>query len=202
MVRKVITALMIICTLSPSFSQDKVVKRLPEIKKKKVDQYHNYAEYQTGFFCAAELAGGYSCRLEKSNFGFLELDAVGGYRFNEYLNVGAGIGARYYFANNLIRYSTAKWAGPMFIDVRGQFIPHQFRNYVPYYSFDIGATIRDGFMLRPTLGLRIGEPRSAFLIGISYTGQNLTSFQCDELGKKMKKNRFVSFITLKVGYQF
>lgn len=202
MVRKVITALLIIFALSPGFSQNNVVKRLPAIKEEKVGQYHNYAENQTGFFCAAELIGGYSCRLEKSNFGFLELDAVGGYRFNEYLNVGAGMGARYYFANNLIRHTTAKWAGPMFIDVRGQFIPHQFRNYVPYYSFDIGGTIRDGFMIRPTLGLRIGEPRSAFLVGISYTGQDLTSFRWDDLGQKTKKNRFVSFITLKVGYQF
>lgn len=202
MVRKIVTAFFIMFTLSPIFSQENIVRRLPEITEKKVEQYHNYAENQTGFFCAAELAGGYSCRLEKSNFGFLELDAVGGYRFNEYLNVGAGMGARYYFANNLIRYSTAKWAGPMFIDVRGQFIPHQFRNFVPYYSFDIGGTIRDGFMLRPTLGLRIGEPRSAFIVGISYTGQDLTSFRRDELGQKMKTNKFVSFITLKVGYQF
>lgn len=202
MVRKLITALLTILVISPAFSQENTVRRLPEIKGENAKPYQVYTEYKTGFFCAAELAGAYSCRLEKSNFGFLELDAIGGYRFNEYLNVGAGMGARYYFANNRIRYSRAKWGGPIFIDVRGQLIPHLYRNYVPYYSFDIGGTIRDGFMLRPTLGLRIGEVRSAFLIGIAYTGQSLTSFSWNDMGQKLKKNRFVSFITLKVGYQF
>lgn len=202
MVRKLTTIIALIGIIIPALSQENKVKRLPEINPNKSEENRIYTENQTGFFCAGEFVGAYSCRLENSNFGFLELDAIGGYRFNEYLNVGAGVGARYYFANNNVRYSSAKWAGPLFIDIRGQFIPHLYRNYVPYYSFDIGGTIRDGFMLRPTLGLRIGEPRSAFLIGIAYTGQNLTSYKWGEAGQKKKKDRFVSFITLKVGYQF
>lgn len=201
MVKKMFLGILVSLFVFPAFAQENRVKRLPEIAQPTSEDYHVYREKNTGFFAAAELVGGYSCRLFNSNFGFLELDAIGGYRFNEYLHVGAGLGARYYFDNNKARYTTSKWAGPIFLDVRGQFIPSLHRNVVPYYSFDIGGTIRDGFMIRPTLGLRIGENRSAFLVGIAYTGQDMTTPWYRE-GERVKRGRFVSFVNLKIGYQF
>ena len=101
-------------------------------------------------------------RLFNSNFGYTEIDAVAGYRFNEYVRVGLGLGARYYFDNNKVRSTLSEWAFPIFLNVRGNFIPTRYRDVVPYYSFDIGVTVRDGFMLRPTVGLRVGRERSAW----------------------------------------
>lgn len=203
MVRKVFLALVAVLAVLPAFGQNNVVRRYPKVNpaSSPVNKYQEYTDRNSGFFWAAELMGGYSCRLNRSNFGFVELDAVAGYRINEYLNVGAGLGGRYYFDNDRVRYSTIKWGVPLFVDVRGQFIPSFNRNVVPYYSFDIGGTFRDGFMMRPTLGLRIGENRSAFLIGLAYTGQQITSYFYKN-NFKNKKGKFASFITLKIGYQF
>lgn len=59
--------------------------------------------------------------------------------------------------------------------------------------------MRDGFMLRPTVGLRVGLERSAFLVGLGYVGQDLSTYSRDNL---RKTRRFVNFITLKLGYEF
>lgn len=124
---------------------------------------------------------------------------MAGYRFNEYVRVGLGLGARYYFDNNKVRSTLSEWAFPIFLNVRGNFIPTRYRDVVPYYSFDIGVTVRDGFMLRPTVGLRVGRERSAFLVGLGYVGQDLSTYSRDNL---RKTRRFVNFITLKLGYEF
>ncbi len=124
---------------------------------------------------------------------------MAGYRFNEYVRVGLGLGARYYFDNNKVRSTLSEWAFPIFLNIRGNFIPTRYRDVVPYYSFDIGGTVRDGFMLRPTVGLRVGLERSAFLVGLGYVGQDLSTYSRDNL---RKTRRFVNFITLKLGYEF
>lgn len=54
-------------------------------------------------------------------------------------------------------------------------------------------------MLRPTVGLRVGLERSAFLVGLGYVGQDLSTYSRDNL---RKTRRFVNFITLKLGYEF
>ena len=133
---------------------------------------------------------------DATNAGF---GSVAGYRFNEYVRVGLGLGARYYFDNNKVRSTLSEWAFPIFLNVRGNFIPTRYRDVVPYYSFDIGGTVRDGFMLRPTVGLRVGRERSAFLVGLGYVGQDLSTYSRDNL---RKTRRFVNFITLKLGYEF
>ena len=159
----------------------------------------DYTSAGSGFWMAAEASAAYSCRLFNSNFGYTEIDAVAGYRFNEYVRVGLGLGARYYFDNNKVRSTLSEWAFPIFLNVRGNFIPTRYRDVVPYYSFDIGVTVRDGFMLRPTVGLRVGRERSAFLVGLGYVGQDLSTYSRDNL---RKTRRFVNFITLKLGYEF
>lgn len=167
--------------------------------------YHDYPTYQTGFWGAIEATGGYSCRLGGRNIPMTEIDISGGYRFNEFLRVGVGIGSRYYINSDKLRYSSKDWAFPIYANIRGNFIPTEYRNVVPYYSFDIGGVVHDGFMIRPTLGIRVGQERSAFLLGISYIGQNIRSYDnvvSDQGITKTRKNRFTSFVALRVGYEF
>lgn len=181
-------------------AQENQVTRLPQ-----VDTSHEQKVYSTdesGFWGAAEVTGGYSCRLSKSNFGMAEMDVVGGYRFNEYVRVGIGFGGRYYIDNSQVRITRSEWAFPLFANVRGNFIPTRYRNAVPYYSVDLGGTFRDGFLFRPSVGMRFGQKRSTFLLSVGYTGQKLHSFKLDTSGQRVEKREFVSFITLKLGYEY
>ena len=189
------------CAAMTLHAQENQVNRLPEVNGREQLQ-KNYSATETGFWIAAEAVGGYSCRISNSNFALAEIDVTAGYRFCEYLRVGAGFGGRYYFDNDKVRYRSSEWAFPIYANVRGNMIPTDYRTTVPYYSLDIGGTVQDGFMLRPTVGLRIGQKRSAFLLGLTYTGQSLTGFAYDDEGNKYSKNRFVSFISLKLGYEF
>jgi hypothetical protein len=184
------------CSVAAS-AQINQVTRLPQVGAP--EKQADYTSAGSGFWMAAEASAAYSCRLFNSNFGYTEIDAVAGYRFNEYVRVGLGLGARYYFDNNKVRSTLSEWAFPIFLNVRGNFIPTRYRDVVPYYSFDIGVTVRDGFMLRPTVGLRVGRERSAFLVGLGYVGQDLSTYSRDNL---RKTRRFVNFITLKLGYEF
>lgn len=184
----------------PSLAQENMVTRLPEVNTERIQK--NYSEAEKGFWIAAEAVGGYSCRLFNSNFGLAEIDVTAGYRFSEYARAGLGFGARYYFDNPHVRFYSSEWAFPVYANIRGNIIPTNYRTTVPYYSFDVGGTIRDGFMIRPTVGLRIGQPRSAFLIGLTYTGQSLKSFRWDYDETRCPSRRFVSFISLKLGYEF
>lgn len=158
--------------------------------------YTDYTELNTGFWCAAELGEAVSVNLSRRNYTFTELDFVGGYRMSEFLRFGLGLGARFY-NDNSSRYSKVAWGMPIYATVRGNVIPGKYRDVVPYYSFDMGGSVRDGFMIRPGLGIRIGQKRSAFLINLSYLGQNIISREND-----VRKNKFTSFFMLKIGYEF
>lgn len=160
--------------------------------------YVDYTEFEKGFWCAVELVGAYSCHIENDNGALTELDIVGGYRFNEYLRIGLGLGARYYIENEKIRYSDIKWSFPIFANVRGNIIPSEHRTIVPFYSVDLGGTVRDGFMIRPTIGVRFGDPRSAFTVGITYLGQTLKAPK--EAGSYSRD--YTSFVGIKLGYEF
>lgn len=196
-VRHFIAGLIAAACSVAALAQINQVTRLPQVGAP--EKQADYTSAGSGFWMAAEASAAYSCRLFNSNFGYTEIDAVAGYRFNEYVRVGLGLGARYYFDNNKVRSTLSEWAFPIFLNVRGNFIPTRYRDVVPYYSFDIGVTVRDGFMLRPTVGLRVGRERSAFLVGLGYVGQDLSTYSRDNL---RKTRRFVNFITLKLGYEF
>lgn len=204
MVRKILMACAAtLFMISPAFSQENEVRRMPSVNTEKLQK--DYSTFDTGFWISAEAVGGYSCRLMHSNFSFAEVDVTGGYRFNEYLKVGIGFGGRYYFDNSKVRYSSSEWSFPIYANVRGNFIPTAYRSVVPYYSVDLGGTVRDGFLFRPAVGLRIGQKRNAFLVALAYTGQGLQSYEYEPTPlfvKKEKKNKFVSFISLKLGYEF
>ncbi len=158
--------------------------------------YTDYGDLNTGFWFSAEIGEALSCNISGQNYTFTELDVIGGYRLNEYLRFGIGLGARYYNNNNY-RFSRISWGMPIYATIRGNIIPSEYRNIVPYYSFDVGASIRDGFMVRPGVGIRIGQKRNAFLISLSYLGQNIISIE-----NNLRKNKFTSFVMLKIGYEF
>lgn len=164
----------------------------------------DYGSASAGFWNAVELQGGYSVNHGHSNIGLTELDYVAGYRVNEFFRFGAGVGARFYPKSTDLRDTSWKWSFPIFVNVRGNIISReQYRTVVPYYSLDAGAAIRDGFMVRPTIGLRIGDfERSAFLVGISYLAQNVRIAKIDSDGRRSRDKYLSSFITLKIGYEF
>lgn len=154
-----------------------------------------YTRSNTGFFVATDLSTGMSLNGKGSrNWGFGELDAVGGYRFSEYLRAGIGMGARYYFHVGECRATSHKWAMPLFLNLRGNFIPTGYRDVVPFWSIDFGTTFPDGVMFRPTLGIRVGQQRSAFTVALGYLGQHFKSLP--------DAPDFYSGITLKLGYEF
>lgn len=158
----------------------------------------DYQAQNTGFYMAGEASGAYSLNGGK-HVSFTELDATGGYRFSEYLRAGIGIGARYYFNAAEVRRHHGKWGMPLYVNLRGNFIPTEERNVVPFWSVDLGATFPDGVMVRPTVGIRVGQPRNAFVASIGYVGQSLKV--CPEK-LNGKQNKLYNFITIKVGYEF
>lgn len=169
----------------------------------KARPYNDYGANATGFWNAVELQGGYSVNHGHSNIPMTELDYVAGYRFSEYLRAGVGLGARFYPNSTKLRYTSWKWSFPIYLNLRGNFISReQYRTVVPYWSVDAGAAIRDGFMVRPTVGIRIGDfDRSAFLVGLSYLAQNVRVAKIIADGVT-RDNYIASFITLKIGYEF
>lgn len=155
----------------------------------------DYQDMDRGFFATGEVSGAVTVEPHRSAIGFTELDAIGGYRFSEFLRAGIGIGARSYFS-----HPDHTWALPLFVDLRGNFIPTRYRDVVPFWSFDIGTTFPDGFMFRPTVGIRVGQQRSAFTASFGYLGQTLRTGREPESRNALR--RYYSFLTLKLGYEF
>lgn len=162
----------------------------------------DYLQFEKGFFCSAEASGAYSFRNKRKNLGFTEVDFVGGYRFSDYLRVGIGLGARRYFNSSGVRYMTHNWGLPLFLNLRGNFIPNAYRNYVPYWSVDCGTTFPDGVFIRPNVGIRIGQARSAFVASLGWLGQNIRVSKFRNVGTLKANSCFYSFINLKLGYEF
>lgn len=160
----------------------------------------------SGAWWAVESVTGYSIRLGdgKSNGGFEEIDVTGGYRFNEYVRIGIGLGGRYYFHCGGFRAHAHDWSLPLYFNVRGGMMARAERVCTPFYSLDIGSSIADGFMIRPTVGLKIGERRGAFVVALSYVGQNMKTYsnRVNENGRLVYDDSFVSFVALKLGYEF
>lgn len=153
--RRAAAALLCAAAVAGCCAQLNEVRRMPEVKHNPTSHY-DYREANSGFWWSVELGAGCSCRINADNFGLTELDVTLGYRFNEYLRIGAGIGGRYYLRNERVRRSDIAWAMPLYFNLRGNFIPTNGRPVVPYYSIDLGATVRDGFMVRPAIGIRVG----------------------------------------------
>lgn len=158
------------------------------------------------FWWGADLYGFYSCYSSSNNKPMTELSVTLGYRLNEYVKVGVGVGARYYFdadKNDIInrqrKEDLINLSIPIYVNLRGHLSSSRERSVIPYYSLSFGASINEGVMVRPTIGLRIGDyDRSAFLIGINYMGQTL-KLPSNHINKKKS---FTTFIGLNIGYEF
>lgn len=156
-----------------------------------------------GFWAAVESMAGYSLQ-SRNNAGFGEVDAIFGYRFNEYFRVGPGLGVRYYFPAGHLRVRSFQWAFPIYLNMRGNLECARYRDVVPYYSLDIGGTIQDGFMWRPSIGIRVGSPRKAFIAALSYMGQEIRDYKFNiaSPGERKNSSKYVSFVALRLGYEF
>lgn len=190
--KRILMSTILVVALSPTISaQDDV--RLPE--KPDRPQYVDYSEQERGFWCAVEVDAGSSVDIHEKNMQVAGGSFIGGYRFNEYIRVGLGLGGRCYVNNNDARRSeTSLFTLPIFANARGNFVSQNSRDIVPYWSFSIGGIVWDGFFFSPTVGLRFGEQRDSWLLGLSYSFNTIKAYP------DTKKE--ANFLMLKIGYEF
>ena len=188
------TLLLIACALlcMTAYAQENQVTRLPE--KPNRTAYKDYTQSQGGYWFSVEGFGGTMADPNEKNIQYIGADFVNGYRFSEFLRAGVGVGMKYYFGSDKVRTSSVSWGFPLYIDLRGNIISQNDREAVPFWSVETGTEIRSGFFFSPLIGLKIGEQRSSFTVGISYT-----YFKMDTWAKDGDSRNMVS---LKVGYEF
>lgn len=155
---------------------------------------HNIAEDDKGsYWCALEFGGGSTAMEHKKNVAMAGASVSGGYRINQYIKVGAGLGVLYYPNSSNVRDTKNHLSMPLFVNARGNILSEETRRTVPYWSVNLGTSVPDGFFVSPSLGLRIGENRNAFLVSIGYTIRHLKSSQ--DISN-------YSGALLKLGYEF
>jgi hypothetical protein len=151
------------------------------------------------YFFAAELSGGSTIEWKQRQTFPLQLSVVNGLHFSQFFQVGIGLGVRYYINSAPLRGDHSPWAFPIYADLRGNFMSHDGRNLVPYWSLDAGYTLGDrNFFFSPTIGVSIGGLRNDVLIGIYYMGQ----FVNHPVNSPLKDNSLIDGLGLKVGFQF
>ena len=192
--------------------------RIPSVRGK---AYVDYTIKERGFWGAVELSAGVNVHIvEKYKSSFpLEATFIGGYRVNEYFQIGVGAGVRQYVGGNDRIFvgknneydHRIKVAFPLFANIRGLFIDNRSRTVLPYWSANIGYTIYDGFYLSPSAGLRIGSmERNHFTMGIGYSLQSVKGLNMpkDSIGRPGEavtptvQNKILHAVVLKCGYQF
>lgn len=172
------------------YAQERVV-RMPEQPSKS----QNIAdEDDVKFWCAIDVGGGSTAMENMENVAMVGSSFLGGYRFNQYLKVGAGLGVLYYPNSGNVRDTKNHLAMPLFFNTHGNILSDDIRRTVPYWSVNIGVTFPDGFFLTPSVGLRIGEKRNAFIISIGYTLRHLKAYP--------DYATYYSGALLKLGYEF
>lgn len=188
--KKIVLLYIVLIAFGTLFAQERDIK-MPEVPTKT----HNIAEEAGGlFWCAIEGGGGSTVMENKKNVAILGATYTGGYRFNQYLKVGVGLGILYYPNSSNVRDTKNYLAMPLFLNARGNILSDDIRRTVPYWSVNVGTVMPDGIFFTPTVGLRIGEKRNAFLVGISYTFRHLNSYP--------KNTEKYSGVLLKLGYEF
>ena len=203
MMKRLLIALLLVLTTGQMMAQI----RLPERPNR--PKYVDHSEKTSGFWCTVEANAGTYITFKESVKPAQKagLTVACGYMVNEFFKIGAGVGANYYFNNNdQIRYSSIKHTVPVFVDMRGNLTSQEVRNFVPYWSFDIGAAVHDGFFVAPTIGMKFGEMRDSWLLGLTVCLQQIDKHWTDE-NKQFSPHgktspEMLSFIGLKVGYEF
>lgn len=170
-------------------------------------KFVDYKEHDKGYYTAVELNFGGAL----GNYSMMNLDLqwVNGYRFNEFIKVGIGFAARYYLKdeNRFIEKDSIiskgkQFAFPIYVDIRGNFMAQKTRMFTPYWSFNVGYIIRDNFFFSPTVGMKFGQKRHNFLVGLSYTGQISKVVPNIIPADKPLKNRFINILAVKIAYEF
>jgi hypothetical protein len=157
--------------------------------------YHYHTQSDNGFWCAIEAQGGSSVIFDKKNAVRAGVSVLGGYMVNEFFKLGLGLGGSCYLTHNdVLRDNDVAWTVPVFVDLRGNFGSQEVRNCVPYWSMDFGAVVNDGVFFSPTIGLRFGEKRNSWLLGLNYT--------ISQIDNKKPYPSSVSFVSLKAGFEF
>ena len=175
-------------------------------------RYKDLSDQSKGFWAGVDLMFGANVEHEFGISGSMPLDlqVTFGYRFNEYLQVGAGAGFRYYFNNDQARayvnsegkYEDYGWSFPVYGQLRGLFFSGQSRTTVPFWQMSVGHTFNDGFMLSPALGLRFGSTeRNHFTLGLHYTAQ-WTWLRTNLEGGPSREFGPMHLLQLRLGYQF
>lgn len=163
--------------------------------------YVNFDDVEKGYWYAVEGSYGQAIFRGKSE-GYTQLSFTNGYRLNEYLRFGGGVGARWYVVNNSKRHASNDWSFPVFVSARGNVVSQNVLRVVPYWSFDTGVAINDGFFFSPTFGARFGGKRSNLLLALSYVGQNIKFDRLKEAYIKGTETKYVNFLSFKIGYEF
>lgn len=188
--RKIISVCIFLLSLGNTHAQDRVIK-MPEAPSKT----HNIAdEGGSPIWCAIDVGGGSTAMENKKNVAMVGASYTIGYRISQYLKVGVGLGVLYYPNSKNVRDTEKHLAMPLFVNVRGNILSDDIRRTVPFWSVNVGTSIPDGGFLSPSVGLRIGEKRNAFLISVGYTLRHLKSYQ--------ENNSNYSGALLKLGYEF
>jgi hypothetical protein len=150
---------------------------LPE--KPKRAKYVDYSIKQTGWWCAAQLGGGFSTTTNRF---FGQFDFVNGYRFSEFLKVGIGVSPR-------IGLNTI----PIYAQARGNFISQEDTMFAFFWNADLGYAINGGVYASPSVGLKCGDIRHNFLVSIYYALEG----QRPEVS-----NQSLHLVGLRIGYEF
>lgn len=188
--KRTLTLLAVLAAFGGAIAQERDII-MPEVLAKTP----NIAEEGgSHFWCAIEAGGGSTVMVNRNNVAMVGASFAGGYRFSQYLKAGVGLGILYYPNNNNVRDRKSHLAMPLFINARGNILSDNMRHTVPYWSVSIGTTIPDGFFISPSVGLRIGEKRNAFLINIGYTLRHLKSHPGNITN--------YSGVLLRLGYEF
>lgn len=189
MKKKLFLIITLLAATENIFGQDRHIVMPPH----PVDGY-NIAEKDNGYWCAFEIGGGSTTMENMQNIAMVTGLFTNGYRFNQYIKIGAGFGVLYYPNNKNVRDSDSHFSIPVFLNIRGNILPDETRRIVPFWSANIGASISDGFFFTPAVGLRIGEKRSAFLVSVAYTLRHLDTYP------KCKSN--YNGVFFRLGYEF
>ena len=189
--RKVILSIMLFVGILSVNAQYRDVK-LPEKPAQK--GYNDYTFKDDGFWFAVEAEGGSSIMSVKTNMQYAQVTGTVGYRLNEFLRFGVGVGGRMYVHNADVRNTDNKFGVPIFANIRGNFISAYDIDGVPFWSLNIGGITEEGFFASPTIGYSFGGLRNNFLKGLSYTISNF---------KDCTQSRVsYSYFALKLGYEF
>lgn len=168
---------------------------VPETPKRAA--YVDYSTKSNGWWCAVEVMGGGSVDVNYNpNFYNIGFSFINGYRFNQFIQIGLGVGFTYYITNKNSYYTECP-AGSIYAERGNPIIEPKANNtnddyYVPRYPDDInGKTykgspwsiplfidVRGNFITNDT---RTVVPYWAFDLGFSFSANYLNGLKINDL---------------------